>query len=399
MAKQKNMFRSIIIFIFALSIQLFSQTAIAPSTGDGTAANPYQIANLNNLYWIAANTANWDKNYIQTADIDASSTSEWDELKGWIPIGSYEKPFTGMYDGNNYAINGIYINRAESSSELGFIAYIEGEIKNLGLTNIYVKGSNNVGGLVGLNWYSDAKISRCYVTGDVFGNDYRAGGLIGGNWFADISDCYSSCYVEGKRTVGGLIGENEGGDLNRCYSCGVVKGTDETGGLIGSVSSYSPIINNCYSSSDIIGYTKVGGLIGSISSGTVKNCYSRGLVAGTDNIGGLIGYRWTGIIQNSFWDTETSGQTTSAGGTGKTTTEMKTLSTYADVGWDFTSVWNIKETYNDGYPFLLLPSGIEIDYVHSAPNEINLYQNYPNPLVTQHLFCKFTIPHHHFCLS
>jgi hypothetical protein len=52
----------------------------------------------------------------------------------------------------------------------------------------------------------------------------------------------------------------------------------------------------------------------------------------------------------SFWDIETSGEPNSAGGTGKTTAEMKTMSTFTDAGWDFVEIWGIGE--NQTYPFL-----------------------------------------------
>jgi hypothetical protein len=74
---------------------------------------------------------------------------------------------------------------------------------------------------------------------------------------------------------------------------------------------------------------------------------------GSQNVGGLIGYtRALGIVVNSFWDTQASGQPTSAGGTGKTTAQMKTKSTFADAGWDFDLyyTWAICEGVN--YPVL-----------------------------------------------
>jgi hypothetical protein len=67
-----------------------------------------------------------------------------------------------------------------------------------------------------------------------------------------------------------------------------------------------------------------------------------------------------GTVSNCFWDTETSGQSTSDGGTGKTTAEMKSIATFSGAGWDIIAVapgetndaytWNIidKQTY----PFL-----------------------------------------------
>ena len=77
----------------------FGQTAEAPANGDGSESNPYEIANLNNLYWLSQNSSEWDKHYIQTADIDASSTSTWDGGNGFSPIASYDTRFTGSYDG------------------------------------------------------------------------------------------------------------------------------------------------------------------------------------------------------------------------------------------------------------------------------------------------------------
>ena len=75
-----------------------------------------------------------------------------------------------------------------------------------------------------------------------------------------------------------------------------------------------------------------------------------------------MGYSYSdsgGNIRNSFWDVETCRQSQSAGGTPKTTAEMKTKSTFINAGWDF-----VDETANgtadywrlcvDGahYPFL-----------------------------------------------
>ena len=53
-------------------------------------------------------------------------------------------------------------------------------------------------------------------------------------------------------------------------------------------------------------------------------------------------------IHNSYWDIETSGQTTSGGGEGKTTAEMKQQATF--IGWDFTNIWDIIEGVT--YPYL-----------------------------------------------
>jgi hypothetical protein len=128
-------------------------------------------------------------------------------------------------------------------------------------------------------------------------------------------------------------------------------GDDKVGGLIG-LNIYGEILN-CYSTSSVSGSSNVGGLAG-VNQGTVSSCYSAGGVEGATDVGGLAGslnadsFYPDGTVSDSFWDTETSGQTTSAGGTGKTTDQMKQKPTFLD--WDFTEVWGIAE--NQTYPFL-----------------------------------------------
>jgi hypothetical protein len=56
-----------------------------------------------------------------------------------------------------------------------------------------------------------------------------------------------------------------------------------------------------------------------------------------DYVGGLVGFNDSGTAVDCFWDKNTSGQETSACGTGKTTVDMKTLSTFTSAGWDFTN--------------------------------------------------------------
>jgi hypothetical protein len=80
------------------------------------------------------------------------------------------------------------------------------------------------------------------------------------------------------------------------------------------------------------------------NQGTIRRSYSTGAVVASTRVtefgsalygGGLVGVVYSGITEHCFWDTDTSGQATSAGGTGKTAAEMQTVSTFLDAGWDF----------------------------------------------------------------
>ena len=88
------------------------------------------------------------------------------------------------------------------------------------------------------------------------------------------------------------------------------------------------------------------------SSTTIENSYATGLVTGTANAGGLVGKKGDSniTITSSYWDTEKSGQTASAGGTGRTTAQMNDAANYSS--WDTATQWYL----NGGYSAPLLRS-------------------------------------------
>ncbi len=123
------------------------------------------------------------------------------------------------------------------------------------------------------------------------------------------------------------------------------------GGLVGEI--WDGLVTNVYSTATVTGGFGAGGLVGATRD-NITNAYSTGFVTGGNTyVGGLIGWQWTTIV-NCFWDKQTSGQDYSGGSeTGKTTSEMKTQSTFT--GWDFTSKWQIKSTSSSlykSYPYL-----------------------------------------------
>jgi len=91
--------------------------------------------------------------------------------------------------------------------------------------------------------------------------------------------------------------------------------------------------------------------------GNISTSYSTGSVNGDSSVGSLVG-RNDASITSSFWDIQTSGQTTSKGGTGLTTPEMQDINTYLSEGWDFVGetengtedIWRILE--GQDYPRL-----------------------------------------------
>ena len=352
----KNMLLVIILIFFVGT--LFGQTATPPSVGNGSSGNPYEIATLNNLYWITQNSSSWSSYFIQIADIDAASTSSWASGAGFTPIGNGTIAFTGSYDGQTYKISGLYINRITQYNGLfGFVS--GGTLKNVKLEQAQVTGGDNyAGGLVGYLYYSSTA-TNCSSTGSVSGTFY-VGGLIG------AQDAYSA--------------------TSSCYSSGSVTGSSGgIGGLIG-ISSRNSAIKNSYSEAAVTGTNSafnLGGLLGGENTCTDTNCYSTGPVTGTSsssNVGGLIGMQLYCTVTNCFWDTMSSGQGTSAAGIGKSTADMKTQSTFTNAGWNFTTVWSINSSINNGYPYLASNSPTFVEGAPvGTPETFSLSQNYPNP--------------------
>jgi hypothetical protein len=354
----------------------------------GCTYNPPPSQNLEIRTWYDLDDVrnNLRGHHILMNDLD-STTPGYTELasaaanggKGWQPIGNLTAganyTFSGTFDGQEYEIRDLFINRPdETRVGLFCFVYEGGVIKNLGVMNVTMICQGMSGGLVGQNGGGDESnryagtISNSYFSGNVTGEWY-VGGLVGIN-FGTVNNCYATCDVTGSGYyVGGLVGLNWGGNVSKCYSTGSATGTGCVGGLVGqnglvdeSNSRYAGTVGDSYSTASVTGETGVGGLVGGNYDGVVSDSYSTGSVTGNSSVGGLVGINWegTGTVNNSFWDTQTSGQSTSAGGTGKNTTEMQDIATFSGTGWDITAValnetnlayiWNIVN--NVTYPFL-----------------------------------------------
>ncbi len=127
--------------------------------------------------------------------------------------------------------------------------------------------------------------------------------------------------------VGGLVGGNQG-TISQSYAAGAVLNSDLTGGL---AAFNSGTITDSFSTAAVIGgaTSTDGGLVGNLEGGgTISTSYSTGLVSGTGAFaaGGLVGTlsgATTSQVTNSYWDTSTSGQSTSAAGTGMATAALQ----------------------------------------------------------------------------
>ena len=371
-----------------ISVVNYSGTS-SPSLGDGSSASPFQIDSFSDLWWISQNSSRWAYHYIQTAEIDASSSVNLDSGQGFTPIGNTNTSFTGVYDGADYFINNLTINRVYSNN-IGFFGVVDGGIiKNITLEDSNIKGLVRVGTLIGdfLNGSSSNKSLNNHVhDGQVTGQTTVGGliGRIGSNSILDTSSfvgtvtAYVSDFSGGSNleNTGGISGKMQSGAiLNRSYFEGTVTGKANVGGLVGSTSGST--IDNSYSIGSIYALTGyAGGIVGSSatsSNGDTSNrskCFTSSTVSGTtNNIGPIAGSSASFNGQSNFWNSNESNLSSQGGSidSGKTNQQLKSKETFTNANWDFNDNWIITGNLNNGYPALV--SNNDIGLVSFSYNE------------------------------
>ncbi len=224
----------------------------------------------------------------------------WNGGEGWVPIGGeaslaigtlllLRNPFTAIFEGNGHTVSNLFID-TDNVVLVGLFGLTSSSIRNVGVTDVDVTGTELAAGLVGFN---AGEIRASYVTGRVSGKE-NVGGLVGINQSnGEILASYATSHVSGEEDAGGLVGDNRG-KITAGYATGRVSGEKNVGGLVG--------FNQ--------------------STGEIDSGYSTGRVTGDSDVGGLVGSN-EGAVTVSYWDTSTSGHTTGSFGEGKTTAQLQ----------------------------------------------------------------------------
>ncbi len=253
--------------------------------------------------------------------------------------------FSGNYDGQGHVVDSLYISNTSNLTgyDMALFGTLSGAdtIRNVGVTHANVSGYDFVGALVGQT-SSTSAILNCYSTGAI-----------------------TAAYGDG----GGLVGENDSQVYNSYSTCTVTGGLNYSmGGLVGFCNISSATISNCYSTGRVTTTCDgTGGLVGNHTDGLILDCYSISKVSTSGGTpGGLVGGEFGGTVTKSLFNTDST--TGSASGTGETSAQMKTSSTFENAGWDFVlestngtnDYWDQDTTnkvINNGYPFLSWQNG------------------------------------------
>ncbi len=294
--------------------------------------------------------------YILMNDIDLSSISNWDPI-GDIDTstGDITNGFSGILEGNGFAIKNLKINRASEYGVGLFSGIKNAKIQNLTIDNVNVSGGFAVGGLAAIIINSD--IVNVNISGSITGQSYIGGlaGVIGDisstlKDNSNISYSSSSCNITASFVyshAGSLAGASLA-NINNCFATGNVSGNAYLGGLVGSAACE---INNCFATGNVTGNELLGGIAGMLAGkATISYCYATGKIVGNQSTGGLVGGTDTSsvtTIKNSFFDTQKTGQNNVLGldvgnntiynAYGLTSSEMQNPSNWN--GWD-PDIWD-----------------------------------------------------------
>ncbi len=340
-------------------------------SGSGTEDDPYIIANAKQLYYMASYTSEADggKYFKLKNDIILNDIANYENWGTQAPANKWNTIsfFKGHFDGNGYAIRGLYHKVTTDSNGSnpyhGLFGQVRGSssIKNLTVSEAYVYSVETTGGIAARmdnSSYNASVIDNCHFSGKLYG--YHVGGIVGVSQVG--SKQYGSDPVYGSVTISnctsrGIIRSSKTWRGDDHYAAGVLSYaylydgnlqiqnctnyadvTSYAGGGIFGVNSNTNLSQNQFYFT-ISGCTNEGKITASGDNGTIggivsqltgsnvhnvviKNCTNRGEVSGGSYLGGIAGrltlsdlydgVSYTGI--NNYGNVSTSAANCCAGG-------------------------------------------------------------------------------------
>lgn len=336
----KKLLATILSIILIISIVPVSAISASAQENDGSNNSEVEYTEIYTAADLDAVRFNMSGNYIMMNDIDLTET---DEFKNWKPIGTDDERkiienFSGVFDGNGYAITGINMLPTSEGTKryFGLFGQVTGIVRNLNLKNVYT------------NMQLSYTYDYCYT-----------GGIASVN-YGNIYNCSvnGSFWTTKQGGIGGIVYSNHG-IIDSCANYAEVKGA--WGGVAGitHTNESNGVIRNCYNVGKIkqdtfsdyyAGYTssnKAAG-IAFYNSGTIQTCYNVGEVIGYTTA--AICYSNSGSIVDTYY---LSGRGSSSGQTGATLfSESGMKNQLAFKGFDFDNAWTMGGEPDYEYPEL-----------------------------------------------
>lgn len=280
----KNVTR-LALLVAAIGVSVFVSSDAHAFSGDGLGQdyNPFVITTCEQLQEMHLDL---DAYYILGGPIDCNDTATWNSLAGFEAIGTSADPFTGVLDGRNNTIDGLFVERATDSSGSGglFGHAVNATIENIDLTDadITFTAGETVGGLVGT--ITGGSIRNVEFEGSMSGVS-SVGGLVG--------SANSSAYITQSSVTGSVT--NSGG---------------YTGGLVSFLNESS--VNASFVNATVISGNSGGGLVArTYNDGgyvAITNSYTAGSYQDGNYRAGILGFNTSsdGSLANIVWNNFTT---------------------------------------------------------------------------------------------
>lgn len=276
-----------------------------PETAEaGTYANPIAVTSAEELLQIDCNLS-----YVLQNDIDVTGLP-------FAPIGTYAKPYYGVFDGNGNTIR--YSLSQSAQGFAGVFGYLNGTVKNL-----YVHANVDItedasyplycGGVAG--WNKGGTIENCHARGVMAlrANGGYGGGIVGFNESGRIAR--SSSETEITLTVnnptaylGGVAGATSG-NVSESFSDGnltlVCNSVGYLGGIAGKADGCA--LTDSYANGELRLQAKDGGnafaagIVGYMQRGEIKSVYSAAAVSSAGVKAGIAAHASECAVYNTHW--------------------------------------------------------------------------------------------------
>lgn len=240
-----------------------------------------------------------DGSYILMNDIDLAGSP-------WEPLCSEDEPFTGILDGNGYAVYGLFCRNPGGAA--GVFSYLSGaEIRDL--TVMGTLEGTFCGAIAG-KVSGETLLSGCRFSGSL-SSPFCAGGIVGQVCGNDV--CFSECVCSGSV----FLSNEESVTGSEAFS----------GGICGTVFGENAVFTGCAFSGVLTGLSGIarsGGICGSSRGSTVFfECRSEGIcTVQTENegvFGGICGdaagnMLMSGCRFDGMWTLDSPGSRLTVGG-------------------------------------------------------------------------------------
>lgn len=272
----------------------WSSEGVTSLSGEGTETNPYKIGTANELAFLAEKINAGEvkyvgEYYVLVSDIDLAG-------KEWIPIGTNDEPFAGVFDGKDHKIAGLTINVLRSGNEadkmyMGLFGATSSDVAIDSVLNGYEPDVLKI-----LDWSKNCAVLKNIVFTDVriSVEGQTVGALVG----KATNTCIDNIKVKSGSLLtmgnsGGVVGFLSGSVVNNVstekeYTVGTVdKGGYSIGGIVGAVrdNGNSAIINSVNEAKVEVYITSASaaGILGNIAdtpaSTLIYGCVNNGEVS------------------------------------------------------------------------------------------------------------------------